>query len=88
MESVLFFFGEEILIALLIATPNDDNANGRQKKGKKAKLQATIILMQKRKVSVSANYLDNVLVWNYNMSWFKRGMEMAGTGLFLPVFMS
>jgi hypothetical protein len=24
------------------------------------------------------NYLDNVLVWNYAMSGFKRGIEKAG----------
>jgi hypothetical protein len=31
-------------------------------------------------VFVSANYLDNVLVWNYAMSGFMRGVEKAGTG--------
>jgi hypothetical protein len=29
-------------------------------------------------VFVFANYLDNVLVWNYAMSGFKRGIEKAG----------
>jgi hypothetical protein len=28
-------------------------------------------------VLVFANYLDNVLVWSYTMSGFKRGMEKA-----------
>jgi hypothetical protein len=31
-------------------------------------------------VFVFANYLDNVLVWNYAMSGFKRGTEKAGMG--------
>jgi hypothetical protein len=29
------------------------------------------------------NYLDNVLVWNYGMGWFRRGIEMASIG-FIP----
>ncbi len=32
------------------------------------------------RVFVFANYLDNVLVWNYAMSGFKRGFEKAGRG--------
>jgi hypothetical protein len=32
---VIFLFGEEKLIAPLIAIPNVDKANGRQEKGKK-----------------------------------------------------
>jgi hypothetical protein len=31
-------------------------------------------------VFVFANYLDNILVWNYAMSGFKRGIEKAGMG--------
>ncbi len=31
-------------------------------------------------VFVFANYLDDVLVWNYAMSGFKRGFEMVGMG--------
>jgi hypothetical protein len=31
-------------------------------------------------VFVFANYLDDVLVWNYAMSGFKRGIEKAGMG--------
>ena len=31
-------------------------------------------------VLVFANYLDDVLVWNYAMSGFKRGIEKAGMG--------
>jgi hypothetical protein len=31
-------------------------------------------------VFVFANYLDNVLVWNYAESGFKRGIEKAGMG--------
>jgi hypothetical protein len=34
-------------------------------------------------VFVFANYLDDVLVWNYAMTEFKRGIEMAGMG-FVP----
>ncbi len=34
-------------------------------------------------VFVFANYLKNVLVWNYAMSGLKRRMEMAGMG-FVP----
>jgi hypothetical protein len=33
-------------------------------------------------VFVFAIYLDNVLVWNYAMSGFKRGIEKAETGSF------
>jgi hypothetical protein len=29
-------------------------------------------------VSIFANYLDDVLVWNYAMSGFKRGIEKGG----------
>jgi hypothetical protein len=29
---------------------------------------------------IFANYLDNVLVWNYAMRGFKRGIEKAGMG--------
>jgi hypothetical protein len=31
-------------------------------------------------VFLFANYLDDVLVWNYAMSGFKRGIEKAGMG--------
>jgi hypothetical protein len=37
---------------------------------------------------VFANYLNDVLVWNYTMSWFKRGIEKAGMVPFPPVFVS
>jgi hypothetical protein len=40
-----------------------------------------VILMQKGiVVFVFANYLDDVLVWNYAMSGFKRGIKKAGMG--------
>jgi hypothetical protein len=40
-----------------------------------------VIFMQKGiVVFVFANYLDDVLVWNYAMSEFKRGIEKAGMG--------
>jgi hypothetical protein len=56
------------------------------KRKAKAKLQATcysgsMILLQKGIVIfIFANYLDDVLVWNYAMSGFKRGIEKAGMG--------
>ncbi len=31
-------------------------------------------------VLIFANYFDDVLVWNYAMSGFKRGIEKAGMG--------
>jgi hypothetical protein len=31
-------------------------------------------------VFVFANYLDDVLVWNYTMSRFERGIEKVGMG--------
>jgi hypothetical protein len=34
-------------------------------------------------VFVFANYLDNVHVWNYAISEFKKGVETAGMG-FVP----
>jgi hypothetical protein len=64
----------------LIATPNVDSANRRQKKGKEQNYKLRVILVQKGIVFVFANYLDNVLVWNYTMSGFKRRMEMTGMG--------
>jgi hypothetical protein len=52
------------------------------KREAKAKLQTMCkILMQKRiVVFIFANYLDDVLVWNYAMSGFKRGIEKVGMG--------
>jgi hypothetical protein len=50
---------------------------------RKAKLnyKLRVILMQTGiVVFVFANYLDDVLVWNYAMSGFKRGIEKAGMG--------
>jgi hypothetical protein len=67
----------------LIATPNVDNAHRRQQKGKKLNYKLHVIIMKKGIVFVFANYLDDVLVWNYAMSGFKRRMEMAGMG-FVP----
>jgi hypothetical protein len=67
----------------LIATPNEDNANKIQKR-QKLNYKLRVILMQKGIVIfVFANYLDDVPVWNYAMSGFKRGMEKAGMG-FVP----
>jgi hypothetical protein len=40
------------------------------------------MLMQKGiVVFIFANYLDDVLVWNYAMSGFERGIEKAVMGL-------
>jgi hypothetical protein len=65
----------------LIAAPNVDNANRRQKKRQKLNYKLRVILLQKGiVVFVFAKYLDNVLVWNYAMSGFKRGIEKAGLG--------
>ncbi len=64
----------------MIGTPYVDNANRRQKKGK-VYYKLRVILMKKGiVVFVFANYLDDVLVWNYAMSGFKRGIEKAGMG--------
>ena len=47
----------------------------------KLKYKLHVILMQKgRVVFVFASYSDNVLVWNYAMSEFERGIEKAGMG--------
>jgi hypothetical protein len=48
---------------------------------RKAKLnyKLRVILMQKGiVVFVFANYFNHVLVWNYAMSGFERGIEKAG----------
>jgi hypothetical protein len=82
------FYEEEKLVLPLIASPNVDNANRRQDKGKKLNYRQRVILMQKGIVFVFASCLDDVLVWNYAMGWFKIGMDMAEMVLFLPVFMS
>ncbi len=51
------------------------------KKSQKLNYKLCVILMQKGlAVFVFALYLDNVLVWNYAMSGFKRGIEKKGMG--------
>jgi hypothetical protein len=51
------------------------------KRKAKAKLQARYNSYAERNSSiVFINYLDNVLVWNYAMSGFKRGIEKVGMG--------
>jgi hypothetical protein len=73
----------------LIATPNVDNANRRHKKGKKLNYKLRMSLMQKGiEVFVLAIFLDDVLVWKYNMSGFKRGIEKVGMGSVPACFMS
>jgi hypothetical protein len=53
----------------------------RGKERQKLNYKLCVILMQKGIVIfVFANYLDDVLVWNYSMSGFKRGIEKAGMG--------
>ena len=70
----------------MIATPNVDNANRRQKKGKKLNYKLRVILMQKGIVFVFVDYLDDVLVCNYAMSGFKRRWKWRERVSFLPVF--
>jgi hypothetical protein len=55
------------------------------KRKAKSKLQAMCNSYAERNSSmfIFAKYLDDVLVWNYAKSWFKRGMEKAGMG-FVP----
>jgi hypothetical protein len=55
----------------------------KRKTCKKLNYNLRVILMQKGIVFVFANYLDNVLVWNYAMSGFKRRMKIVGMG-FVP----
>jgi hypothetical protein len=51
------------------------------KERQKLNYKLCVILMQKGiVVFIFANYLDNVLVWNYAMSGFKRGIEKARMG--------
>jgi hypothetical protein len=51
------------------------------KRKAKAKLQAMCNSYAERNSSIFfANYLDDVLVWNYAMSGFKRGIEKVGMG--------
>jgi hypothetical protein len=65
----------------LIATPNVDNANRKTKERQKLNYKLRVILMQKRTVVfVFANYLDDVLVLNYAMSGFKRGIKKERMG--------
>ncbi len=78
---VVFIWGGKPHFACLIATPNVDNANRRQKKGKKLNNKLHVILMQKGiEVFIFANYLDDFLVWNYAMRGIKRMIEKAGMG--------
>jgi hypothetical protein len=82
-----FSFGEEKLVAPLIATPSVDNTNKRQEKGKKlANHKLCVIRMQKGILFIFANYLDEVLVRNH-IGEFKKG-EWRGRLLFPPFFMS
>jgi hypothetical protein len=51
------------------------------KRKAKAKLQATCNSYAERNSSIRfCTLLDDVLVWNYAMSGFKRGIEKAGMG--------
>jgi hypothetical protein len=82
-----FSFEEAKLVAPLIATPNVDNANGRQEKSKKLNYKLHVICMQKGIVFVFANNLDGSLVPNYAIDGFKKG-EWWERFSFPPVFMS
>ncbi len=70
----------------LIATPNLDNTNRSQKKGKKLNYKLCVMCMQKRIVFVFTNYLNGVLVQNSAIGGFKQG-EWCDWLLFPPVFM-
>jgi hypothetical protein len=51
------------------------------KREAKLNYKLCVILMQKGiVVFIFAYYLDDVLVWNYSMSGFKRGIEKVGMG--------
>ncbi len=51
------------------------------KKRQKLNYELCVILMQKGiVVFIFANYLDNVLVWNYAICGFERGIEKVGMG--------
>jgi hypothetical protein len=51
------------------------------KKRQMLNYKLSVLLMQKGiVVFIFANYLDDVLVWNYAMSGFKRGIEKVGMG--------
>jgi hypothetical protein len=59
------------------------------KERQKLNYKLRVMLMQKEiVVLVVANYLDDVLAWNYAMSGFKRGIERREWVPFLPVFIS
>jgi hypothetical protein len=66
-------FGGEKLVAPLIVTPNVDNANRRQEKGKKLNYKLHVICVQKGIVFIFAGYLDRALVRNYAIGGFKKG---------------
>jgi hypothetical protein len=84
----VFSFGEEKHVVPLIAAPNVDNANRRQEKGKKLKLdyKLRVIHIKKGKVFI-LNYLDEVLVQSYAIGGFKKG-ERRDRLLIPPIFMS
>jgi hypothetical protein len=51
------------------------------KRRQKLNYKLCVILMQKGIVEfIFANYLEDVLVWIYAMSGYKRGIEKAGMG--------
>ncbi len=51
------------------------------KERQKLNYKLRVILMQKGiVVFVFANYLDDILVWNYAMGGFKRGIKKMGVG--------
>jgi hypothetical protein len=52
-----------------------------EKERQKLNYKLRVINMHKGIVEfIFANYLDDVLVWNYAMSGFKRGIEKVGMG--------
>ncbi len=75
------FFGEEKLVAPLIAIPNVDKANRRQKERQKTKLALCVIRMQNGNGKLHfCKLIGRVLVRNYAIGGFKK-VEMAGTAM-------
>jgi hypothetical protein len=73
-----FLGGEEKLVVPLIATPDVDNANRRQEKGKKLNYKLCVIRIQNGIVFIFANYLDKVVVRNYAIGGFNKGNSGNG----------
>ncbi len=72
----------------MIATPNVDNANRRQKR-QKLNYKLRVVLTKKEiVVFVVANYFDDVLVWSYAMSGLREGLKRREWVPLPPVLVS